>query len=537
MSKNQVRYPGTRPFSRAEQALFFGRDDDAEALAKLILLERTTILYGKSGFGKSSLLYARIVPFFQQNKQTHGVVVRFHAYHVDRPTDLAGMVRQTLVDSTAADLRDTSRLDFTGLLREIARQSGKHRFLFVFDQAEEIFDYPEKSIRQLAQLLNDLVYLPDHESGRGALDVRILLGIRADRMSGLDSLSTYLPDILKHTCELRPLTKAQAIDAIVTPALYARDDFSFACPRFYYDDKALDTILAFLTANGKSPIEAFQLQIICSDLEKKITADPDQFRNAGGQLEVQAKHVADLQNVYENYYLNLLNAVAESADIQILRKTVEEGLIIQERRLTVDGEALQAQYGVQQGQLNALVDAHLLRREQNSSGGYSYEIAHDAFITPILRARQKRETREYLDLEIRQREAEQVRLKEAAKIAGKKRLRALAVAISMSIIAALLAWLSFNLKQEKTAADQLAKDFERQKITADSLRAIAEARYNQLRTAQANEYLRKGEDYLGLPMPEKYLQAALREFEQAYAIDSSAITKSRIDSLRRRLNR
>ena len=69
MAKAQSRYPGTRPFSDAEQALFFGREEDFDHLSKLILLEKLVVFYGKSGYGKSSLLNAKVLPYLIEKKQ------------------------------------------------------------------------------------------------------------------------------------------------------------------------------------------------------------------------------------------------------------------------------------------------------------------------------------------------------------------------------------------------------------------------------------------------------------------------------------
>ncbi len=59
---NSNRYPGTHPFTLEDQAVFFGREDDVEELMQLVELEALTVLYGKSGLGKSSLIQAGLLP-------------------------------------------------------------------------------------------------------------------------------------------------------------------------------------------------------------------------------------------------------------------------------------------------------------------------------------------------------------------------------------------------------------------------------------------------------------------------------------------
>ncbi|MEY4904862.1 MAG: hypothetical protein RLZZ292_2677 [Bacteroidota bacterium] len=64
---NHRRYPGVRPFEAQDKDLFFGRTQDIADLCDLISIEKLVVLYGKSGYGKSSLLNAGILPRLQAN--------------------------------------------------------------------------------------------------------------------------------------------------------------------------------------------------------------------------------------------------------------------------------------------------------------------------------------------------------------------------------------------------------------------------------------------------------------------------------------
>ena len=61
------RYPGTRPFEEKDSHLFFGRSQDIERLYNRIFVEKMTVLHGKSGLGKTSLLQAGILPKLRQD--------------------------------------------------------------------------------------------------------------------------------------------------------------------------------------------------------------------------------------------------------------------------------------------------------------------------------------------------------------------------------------------------------------------------------------------------------------------------------------
>jgi hypothetical protein len=63
----ELRYPGHRPFQRADSGRFYGRDDEAAALAAAWLNNRLTFVSGPAGVGKSSLLAAGVLPLVNRS--------------------------------------------------------------------------------------------------------------------------------------------------------------------------------------------------------------------------------------------------------------------------------------------------------------------------------------------------------------------------------------------------------------------------------------------------------------------------------------
>ena len=77
------RYPGVRPFEAGDSALFFGRDRDIADLYEMIRAERLVVLFGKSGYGKSSLLNAGVLPKLPaafRGKTCVPIAIRLGAY-------------------------------------------------------------------------------------------------------------------------------------------------------------------------------------------------------------------------------------------------------------------------------------------------------------------------------------------------------------------------------------------------------------------------------------------------------------------------
>src|SRR5687768_1697227 len=81
---NLRRYPGPRPFLYEDHEMFFGRKNETEFLTTLILNNRTTVLQGKSGYGKSSLINAGIIPNIVAISNAEIIKIRFYNYDKSR---------------------------------------------------------------------------------------------------------------------------------------------------------------------------------------------------------------------------------------------------------------------------------------------------------------------------------------------------------------------------------------------------------------------------------------------------------------------
>src|SRR5262245_27166556 len=55
-------YPGSRAFTQADQAFFFGRDADTAVVVDLWTTNRLTVVSGPVASGKTSLLHAGVYP-------------------------------------------------------------------------------------------------------------------------------------------------------------------------------------------------------------------------------------------------------------------------------------------------------------------------------------------------------------------------------------------------------------------------------------------------------------------------------------------
>jgi hypothetical protein len=456
---NIYRYMGVKPFEASNRAIFYGRDTDIESLYNLILSEKLVVLFGKSGYGKSSLLNAGVLPLFRKGN-CHADVDDENAYHstiieVRLGTYVEGTTLSPL-ETTQAKLVEkcpiTEGGDFLNSFynseaspslwyhfkqRQKASEGG--RFIVVFDQFEEFFTYPqslqERFKRELAELLySDIpqairkrlseLPLADKQQLAQTMEVKAVFGIRADRMSFLDSMKEALPAILHKRYELRSLTSAQAREAIVKPSgMTAVDlrnkgmnDVAFITSPFEYTEGALAKVIKELSSErtglAATGIEAFQLQILCQYIESQVESGKISDIDGNGMPDVTTDDLPDMSNLYESYYRRQLDRLDPSVK-RTAQLVLENGLLSEDpktgdgRRMSVDSQLLKSQFSVNDALLRELENTYLVRKEPNSVGGESLEISHDTLIAPMLKMKKERRAKEDLEKAKRKEETKQ----------------------------------------------------------------------------------------------------------------------------------
>jgi hypothetical protein len=519
---NIKRYPGVRPFETDDQDLFFGRDRDIDDLSDLIALERLVVLFGKSGYGKSSLINAGIIPKLQDIGEADDalmlpIVVRLYSYDNATASPIDKILAQLSkiadkVDST--DFLDTLSPEQPLWYHFKRRQTPtKRRFLLIFDQFEEFFTYPLAQQAAFKTQLAELLYQDTPQIVREsattlskdqrrflaqALEVKVLFSIRADRMSQLDSMKDKLPAILQKRYELKGLTEEQARQAIEKPAsaagVNASDGVtsshpvtttSFASPTFTYSHEALRVMTQKLSETKvaqRSGIEAFQLQILCEYLEDKIIK---------GEIPnncIEPQHFADnINDIYEGYYQRLIDKLDPSVR-KAAQLLIEEDLIYHNektgdsRRESRDSGRLLDKEGITQKLLNDLESNFLLRREVNSLGGVSYEVSHDTLIAPILASKEERKALEKAEAERREAQKKQRRL------LGILLATVLALAVVIGVVV-------YVLKLRNDAINEKNKA-EKALIIAKTAQEKAEKALEDKEIAEFNDVLRRTQSIL-----------------------------------------
>lgn len=198
----------------------------------------------------------------------------------------------------------------------------------------------------------------------------------------LNRLRDYLPNVLRHSYELKALTLADARDAIVLPARAQGD--GFATVPFDYTPAAVDRLLDFLQDEQDGRVEGILLQMLCEHYERKQV-------EAQGVSLLDLPHIGDPGEVVRNYYEEKIHSLPPAKQLPA-RRFIEEGLVSEGEamRLTLHEAYIALEFGVDKALLETLVDSRLLRAEPFLRGGYTYELSHDRLVPAVLEAREAR---------------------------------------------------------------------------------------------------------------------------------------------------
>ena len=497
----KTRYPGVRPFERNDQAIFFGRDQDIEQLSRIISLEKFVVLNGKSGLGKSSLLNAGVIPELEAMGYAPQAI-RLGAYDPKgnaeflSPYETLSLRLKGEKSYLSTSLKPSDSLWMRAKDLQL-RQKRPKTLILVLDQFEELFTWPPKEIQRFKEEFATLVNLEmpsglaqtlrntpqetfteaQWEAIYQPLRIKVVMAIRADRLSLLNQLTDELPDILGKIYELKPLDKEAARSAILLPA---RQEGAFSSPPFSYTHAAQEAILDFLSDDYQGRVESFQLQLICQYIEDYVVP-----KSQEGYI-LQPASLPPLEEIFSTYYSRQIQGLGSRVDQKKARNFIEEGLILEEeeRRLSVFEGVILRQYGISEGLLGQLLASRLIRAEPLAEGGFAYELSHDTLVPPILKA------------------------KRARKLLQQRRRWAIGATLALGLIAGLgvlLYWInglredaidaqkeleialrrSDSLRLEAQRSEREAQDSERRARNSDSI-----SRFN-LRKAQRSDSLAK----------------------------------------------
>ncbi len=414
-------WPGLDPFDETDQEYFHGRTAESAELLRLVRRELLTVLFGRSGLGKTSLLKAGLFPRLRE-EDSLPVYVRLD--HADEAPALREQIFHELQAACEAYQVQASHPSEDENLwsffhrRDAEFWSERNRPVtpvIVFDQFEEIFTLGQETesaqARSAAFLgeLSDLIENRPPDAIKQALEAeptaarhfdfkrstaKIVLSFREDFLAEMEGLKEQTPSLMYNRFRLLAMSGTQAYEVITRAGgeLVA--------------DEVARRILRLAWKNEPSPpvepsefpkieIDPALLSVVCTELNhKRQQASPPLDCITSDLLEGADREI--LSGFYERGTAGLDPRV---------RAFVEDELITE--RGYRDSRALEdavARPGITSEALDTLIRRRLLRVDERQSVR-RLELTHDVLTRVVKESRDQRRTEAEREVE-RQQEAE-----------------------------------------------------------------------------------------------------------------------------------
>ena len=484
-------WPGLDSYNEEAAGYFFGRGKETKELSARVKREIITLLFGKPGLGKSSLLKAGLFPILR-GEGYFPVYLRVD-YSSGAPKVFYQM--QAALSQTAERYGCSIAFPSAAITaweifhsRYFGIQSAGGEFLspvIVFDQFEELFTLGRDIRQALAEEVVDTIEslaenrLPllleekmrDDSGLADSFDFdvpgcKIVLSLREDFLPYLETLRRRIPKLSYSRMRLEPMDGEKALDAIVRPGadLVAEADSLVI----------LDAISSSRWQPG-NPVPDFEvlqhrevspalLSLLCSELNER--------RIASAKARITADLVQDSRDrILHGFYERCFDGITAS-----VRHFVEDELVTSSgfRKRQELNEAIKLG-GVPQDELDSLTDRRLLRYEE--SGGATWvELTHDLLVETVLTSRRDREANEQL-------KAAQAKVLEARNAEKTRRMQSFALGGIALVFFALGCVALFFLQSARKAQSLAEKNLTRFKEEQTHSRSLSKQKQEALQTA------------------------------------------------------
>jgi hypothetical protein len=411
----QSPWPGMRPYREADTAFFFGREAEIVDLLARANRSLLTLLYGRAGLGKTSLVRAGLAPRLME-RGFFPVYLRPRAL-LDEGGDPVARVIGALQDAAKKhDVEATGSFEASSLWELFHRESfdfwsASNRIVapvLVFDQFEEVFQILDETnaalprIKVLLDNISELVEnrvparlaamdLPDSDEYRfnmSSADYRVILSFREDYLPHVRQLRAIVPSVIENHLRLEPLDGEQA-RLVVEGAGKALVD-SRAAELLVRSVAHQAGLLQLLVGSGarSNPgdgstlhdlvVEPAILSVVCFYL------NTERQQRRQSTIDVSLVKLKKPEDIFDEYYRWAVKDAGPA-----VRRFVESALVTNDgQRVLYPMKALEGQAAAIKAGVEKLLVRGILRREW-LGGEERLEVSHDLLLRPITEAQQE----------------------------------------------------------------------------------------------------------------------------------------------------
>lgn len=359
-----------------EQDRLYGRDNESREVADIVLNNLLTIIYGRSGIGKSSLLRAGVFPRMRY-EDFIPVYVRLehntketYLSQIDRKINEAANNNSLLIGSE----KDKSFGNLCELLSHYTftdKQTGIPKYIMlVLDQFEEIFTLTDtehkKDVQdffaELALVLNGSA--PQIEA---CAQFRMVICLREDYLYFLEQNSSTIPSLKRNRYCLKALDRQQGLEVIRCPR-----------PELVGEDTA-HLVLDKIDTNHSGEIDPSILSLFMHELYEK------------GEGVITRENIQTYgDNIITNFYKDGIDSISNKS-----------AAYLESRLVTTDGyrhslskvDAIN-DGGVTAEELDLLKQKRIITIEKGENNQQLIELSHDVLCPIALKSRNERKQRE-----------------------------------------------------------------------------------------------------------------------------------------------
>jgi hypothetical protein len=411
----QSPWPGMRPYREADTAFFFGRD--AEIIDLLARTNRSllTLLYGRAGLGKTSLVRAGLAPRLMA-RGFFPVYLRPRALLDEGGDPVARVIRAVADAAKTHDVEATGAFKAPSLWELFHRESfdfwsANNRIVapvLVFDQFEEVFQILDETnaalpaIKVLLDNISELVEnrvparlaamdLPnsdDYRFNMSSADYRVILSFREDYLPHVRQLRAIVPSVIENHLRLEPLDGEQA-RLVVEGAGKTLVDSSAAellVKSVAHQAGLLQLLLGNSARSNPGDestlhdlvVEPAILSVVCFYL------NTERQQRQQSTIDIRLVKLKKPEDIFEEYYGW---AIADTGPA--VRRFVETSLVTNDgQRMLYPIKALEGQPAAIRNGVDQLLARGVLRREW-LGGEERLEVSHDLLLRPITEAQRE----------------------------------------------------------------------------------------------------------------------------------------------------
>ncbi len=450
----QRPFLGLRSFEEKNKSQFGGRDQEIKELFGLDENSVLTVIFGKSGIGKTSLIKAGLIPELQQNFY-FPIYIRIDYSTTRTPLEqVKKMVYDKMKerDSSVNEIGDATLWEYfhnVNLLDDLFTP------VLILDQFEEIFTLGDGKVNvqelliQLADLAENRIPLkvqgeyqrlnktvPSHYAEH---PYRVVLSLREDYLARLEELKKYMPSIMNSRFRVVQMTALKAMDAAIKPGKGLIDkrvakEIIKKMPGVTKSD--FDASAKNEPGRSKLKVEPFLLSLICDRINEK------RIEKKLKKITIDLVSDFNVTDVIYSFYSETITHYGENVERAIENCLLTEGGF---RKLQVL-EEFQRQYDISDEVVDQLVDARILRKEIRDGVDY-VELIHDV-LAPIIKGKRSKRARIA-------REKEKDAIIEGAKRQRARLIKTMAtIAIAVVAVLATISWLAYNIDEQKSNIEQ-----------------------------------------------------------------------------------